>query len=133
MDGGEAMIVAGVGFRRGVAAEEIVTAVERALSLGSLAQARLAYLATVESRAGEPGLVDAAHRLSLGIEAVSPGRLAEAEPRLATRSERVARLHGVGSVAEAAALVAAGPDSRLVVPRVSTGRATCAIATGAGR
>jgi cobalt-precorrin 5A hydrolase len=35
---------------------------------------------------------------------------------------------GVGSVAEAAALAAGGPDARLVVPRIAIGPATCALA-----
>lgn len=122
------MIVAGLGFRHGVAAHEIVAAIERALAQGSLRREQLARLATVESRAAEPGLLEAARRLDLAVESVPSARLAAAEPRVETRSERVMALHGVGSVAEAAALSAAGPHSRLVVARISTGRATCAIA-----
>jgi cobalt-precorrin 5A hydrolase len=48
---------------------------------------------------------------------------------LATRSGRVFGLMGVGSVAEAAALAASGPDARLIVPRVVVGPATCAVAS----
>jgi cobalt-precorrin 5A hydrolase len=44
----------------------------------------------------------------------------------------VARRHtGLASVAEAAALAAAGPDSRLLLPRISGARATCALAISA--
>jgi cobalt-precorrin 5A hydrolase len=35
---------------------------------------------------------------------------------------------GVGSVAEAAALAAAGSASKLIVPRIVVGTATCALA-----
>jgi cobalt-precorrin 5A hydrolase len=41
--------------------------------------------------------------------------------------------YGVGSVAEAAALACAGPDARLLVPRIASARATCAIARGSAR
>ena len=125
------MIVAGLGFRRGVAADEILDALDLALRRASLARGSLSQLATAESRAAEPGLRDAARRLDLGIAGVASDRLVEAEPRVETRSELIKSLHGVGSVAEAAALCVAGPASRLLVPRVSTGRVTCAIATGA--
>jgi len=40
----------------------------------------------------------------------------------------VIALAGVPSVAEAAALAAAGPDARLIVPRIAVGPATCALA-----
>ena len=45
-----------------------------------------------------------------------------------TRSERVLAVTGVPSLAEAAALAAAGPDARLLVRRVAVGPATCALA-----
>jgi cobalt-precorrin 5A hydrolase len=45
-----------------------------------------------------------------------------------TRSLRVLALTGLPSVAEAAALAAAGPRARLIVPRVSAATATCALA-----
>jgi cobalt-precorrin 5A hydrolase len=54
--------------------------------------------------------------------------LATASDRVETHSERVAALAGVGSVAEAAALAAAGPASKLIVPRLIVGAATCALA-----
>ena len=53
----------------------------------------------------------------------------EAEtPRLANPSELVFREVGAHSVAEAAALAAAGPASALIVPKAKSLRATCAIA-----
>jgi cobalt-precorrin 5A hydrolase len=40
----------------------------------------------------------------------------------------VLALKGVPSVAEAAALAAGGPRSRLLAPRIAVGPATCALA-----
>ena len=48
-----------------------------------------------------------------------------------TRSERTLDLFGVASVAEAAALAAAGPGSQLIVPRLIIGNATVAAARSA--
>jgi cobalt-precorrin 5A hydrolase len=41
----------------------------------------------------------------------------------------VLALAGVPSVAEAAALAAAGPKARLILPRIVVGPATCALAS----
>jgi len=59
---------------------------------------------------------------------VKPAELEAAGPRTQSSSPRVKELFGVASVAEAAALSAAGPNAALVVPRIVVGPATCAIA-----
>ena len=74
----------------------------------------------------------AAGLLALPTAAVPDDVLPTAEARLRTRSPRVLASHSVGSVAEAAALCAAGPGARLVLARIAHARATCAIAEGAG-
>jgi cobalt-precorrin 5A hydrolase len=54
--------------------------------------------------------------------------LEAASSRTQSSSPRVKALMGVPSVAEAAALAAAGPKSTLVLPRIAVGPVTCAIA-----
>lgn len=127
------MMAAGVGFRGGIAAEEIVAAVEAAMGRAPCRPDRLSCLATLASRAGEAGFLEAARRLGIETLAVARERLTEAGGQVETRSERVLALHGVGSVAEAAALSAAGAGARLVVRRIVVGRATCALAAGGAR
>ena len=56
--------------------------------------------------------------------------LEEADLRTVTRSARSMDTLNVRSVAEAAALAAAGPNSRLLAPRVVVGPVTCALAAG---
>jgi cobalt-precorrin 5A hydrolase len=129
MGGDEAMIVAGVGFRRGVGADEIVALVGQAMAQAALTPDRLAHLATTEARFGEPGFQEAARRLDVEPSAMSPKAM-QAAPGLRTSSERVQALHGVGSVAEAAALACAGPGAELILPRIASPRATCALARG---
>ena len=55
-------------------------------------------------------------------------RLAQETDRLANPSEAVFRETGCWGVAEGAALAAAGPDGRLLVPKRKGARVTCAIA-----
>jgi cobalt-precorrin 5A hydrolase len=131
MGGDEAMIVAGVGFRRGVEAGEIVALVEQALGRAALARDALDRLATVEALAGLPAFAQAAERLAVAAIPVEAEALAAAAPAIRTFSPRSFAAHGVGSVAEAAALGAAGPGAALILERIASPSATCALARSA--
>jgi cobalt-precorrin 5A hydrolase len=127
------MRVAGIGCRRGTSAEDIEAVIALALErLGAEAQS-LDALATLAGKAAEPGLRETARRLALPVIACSAEDMRGAAHRVVTMSARVEASVGVPSVAEAAALVAAGSASHLSLPRVATARATCAIAEGPGR
>ena len=118
------MIVAGFGFRRAATAESLLDALDKAR--GPQAPA---LLATAEDKAAAPAFQALSARLGLPIHAVTLDALSQVETP--TRSATVRALRGSGSVAEAAALVAAGPGASLLGPRaVSADRmATCALAT----
>jgi cobalt-precorrin 5A hydrolase len=124
---GEAMIVAGVGCRRGTSAAEIETAIAAALAQAGLANHKLDLVATAAFKGDEPGIVAAAAARGVDLILIAQGDLERAGGRT-TRSRRVAELVGVGSVAEAAALAAGGPAARLVLRRIAIGPATCALA-----
>jgi cobalt-precorrin 5A hydrolase len=124
---GEAMIVAGIGCRRGTSAAAIETVIAAALAHAGLASHRLDLVATAAFKGDEPGITAAAEARGLRLILIAQADLERAGGR-ATHSRRVAALMGVGSVAEAAALAAGGPASRLVVPRMVIGPATCALA-----
>ena len=124
------MIVAGIGCGRDTAATDIVVLIDVALKQFNIAPGDLAALATEDRKADEPGLVEAAQTLSLPLLRCSLAELDAVEDRLLTRSERVLALKGTASIAEAAALVGAGPNAKLLGPRITSGRITCAIARG---
>ncbi|WP_262297590.1 cobalamin biosynthesis protein [Microvirga sesbaniae] len=128
MGGDEAMIVAGLGFRRGVAAGEIVALVEEALERAALAREALTTLATLDALADLPAFAAAARTLAVTAIPVEKSRLSAAAARIRTRSARSIAAHGVGSVAEAAALAAAGPGAALILDRIASPSATCALA-----
>ena len=123
-------LVAGIGFRRGTGADEIAALITRALGQIGVGRADLTAIATVADRAVEPAIAGAAAQFGLSPRPVDADALGARDAELVTRSGRVERLRGVGSVAEAAALAAAGPGSRLALPRIASGGATCALAVG---
>ncbi len=122
------MIVAGVGCRRGASASDIEAAIRAVLLRADIAVDALDGIATIAAKSAEIGLQTAAKKFGVSVVLVSDADLQAAEPRTETRSERVRALTGVSSVAEAAALAAAGPSSRLIGPRLVIGAATCALA-----
>ena len=122
------MIVAGIGFRRGVEADEIVALVEQGLKLASLPPDALGSLATVEALAALPAFTEAARQLDAAATPVAEPDLSAATPHVRTQSARSIEAYGVGSVAEAAALAAAGPGAKLVLARIASSSATCALA-----
>lgn len=119
-------LVAGIGFRHDMASDAIVTLIRRALA--ATAEGRLAAIATAADRACEPAIREAAAAFGLVPVAVGPDALRQVDSRVPTRSTRIERLRGVGSLAEAAALAVAGETGRLVLARIDDGRSTCALA-----
>lgn len=117
------MIVAGFGFRKGATAGSLRNALERF----EVAPDRVA---TATAKACAAPFVEMARGLSLCPVAVPAQDLASAH--VLTISPASLAQYGTGSVAEAAALAAAGPGARLLGARqISHDRmATCAIAIG---
>ena len=125
------MIVAGVGCRKGAQAADIAAVIAAAFARAGLAATALGLIATTAAKGGEPGIAAAASAIGVPLVLIPQDDLAAAGARTVTRSARVIALAGVPSVAEAAALAAAGPAARLIVPRVAVGPATCALAEAA--
>jgi cobalt-precorrin 5A hydrolase len=121
------MKIAGIGFREAAGIDSLRSALMSAGGTDGVMA-----LATAAEKAEARALVALATELHLPIRAIAPDALAAVETL--TRSERVAARFGTGSLAEAAALAAAGPTARLLGPRAvsADGMATAAIAEGDG-
>jgi cobalt-precorrin 5A hydrolase len=140
----QAMIVAGIGCRKGASAADIQAVIAAALDRAGLAATALGAIATSVAKAGEAGIAAAAEARGVPLRVVDERALLMAAANGVTRSTRVLALTGVPSVAEAAALAAAGTTvatgapartanassggPRLVLPRIALGPATCALA-----
>jgi cobalt-precorrin 5A hydrolase len=128
MDVDQAMIVAGVGCRKGVQPGDVKAVILAALEQAGIAVSGLGKIATIHIKSGEKGIEAAASAMRVPLVLLTEADLAPVMMRVATRSARVEALVGVPSVAEAAALAAGGPSARLIAPRIVVGPATCALA-----
>lgn len=115
------MRVAGIGFRKGAPLDSLREVLHAVEALGGRAEA----LASMPEKAADARLQTlAAER---GLPLLSGVVAGQATP---TQSPRVLALHATGSVAEAAALAAAGAGAKITVARIIApdGMATCAMA-----
>jgi cobalt-precorrin 5A hydrolase len=130
MDMGEAMIAAGIGCRKAISAAQVEAAIEAALTHNVRAGHELGVIAIPAAKGTEAGVAAAAAARGLALVRIPQNLLEAANARTLTRSARSMAAMNVHSVAEAAALAAAGPESRLLAPRVAVGPVTCALAEG---
>jgi cobalt-precorrin 5A hydrolase len=128
MDVDQAMIVAGVGCRKGVQPGEVKAVILAALEQAGIELSELGKIATIHAKSREKGIAVAASAMRVPLVLLTQAELVPVMMRVATRSERTKELVGVPSVSEAAALAAGGPSARLISPRIIVGPATCALA-----
>jgi len=115
-------LVVGVGASAGAPVEEVAVLVDRALTDAGLAHASVGEVATIDIKAEEPAIV----ALGLPLRLYTAAEL-RAVP-VPTPSVVVEDAVGTPSVAEAAALLAAGPDGELLVTKQVSAHATVAVA-----
>ncbi len=119
-------LAVGVGCERGTTFEELQELIEQTLRNNGLAEFAVACYATIDVKEDEPCITELTgdHRTRF----FSAEELSLQANKIQNPSEVVLKEVGTPSVAEAAALAAAGPDSVLVVPKSKSRRATCAVA-----
>lgn len=115
-------LVAGVGASTGAPARAVSELLDAALDGAGLARASVAEVATLDRKATEPAL----QALGLPLRGFTADALCALD--VPTPSAVVAEAVGTPSVAEAAALLAAGPCAELVVHKQTNAVATVAIA-----
>jgi cobalt-precorrin 5A hydrolase/precorrin-3B C17-methyltransferase len=118
-------VVVGAGCSRGCEADELLALIDDALASAGASRAVVRALATVDARADEPGLREAARRRGWPLRTHPASALRAVE--VPTPSPVVDAHVGTPSVAEAAALLTAGAAELLVTKRRSA-QATCAVA-----
>jgi cobalt-precorrin 5A hydrolase len=128
MELGEAMMVAGIGSRKGVSASEVLAAIETALEAHGLAMTALSALATASLKQDEEAILAAGRELALPVIVVDDEALKAALSRTISRSDLSQASAGSPSVSEGSALAAAGRAAKLLGPRTVLGSVTCAIA-----
>nr|WP_315237321.1 cobalamin biosynthesis protein [uncultured Albidiferax sp.] len=121
-----AVKVAGLGFRAQASVASLRSALQAAGD-----STDLSALATAEDKASAPALLQLAAELGLPVITVP---LSALQAQAATSSPYVPARYGGHSLAEAAALAAAGPSARLLAARAvsADSLATAAIAENTG-
>jgi cobalt-precorrin 5A hydrolase/precorrin-3B C17-methyltransferase len=115
-------LVAGIGASTDPPAEELAGLLRASLAEAGLSDRSLRAVATIDRRATEP----AVESLGLPVVAFTSSELAEVD--VPNPSEVVRAAVGTGSVAEAAALLAAGPGATLVLTKRASPHCTVALA-----
>jgi cobalt-precorrin 5A hydrolase len=124
----QAMIVAGIGCRKGVRTDQVMSAIETALEAYGLAATSLSALATAGRKQAEDAIFATGKMLNLPVLLVDDAALRAVSLRALTNSGFSLAATGSPSVSETAALAAAGQFARLLGPRTVLGPVTCAIA-----
>jgi cobalt-precorrin 5A hydrolase/precorrin-3B C17-methyltransferase len=122
------VLALGIGAERGVASDEVETLASAALAKAGLSPHAVAGVVSIDLKSDERAILALADRLGVPARFFDAATLAREEPRVTEISETVRAAVGTPSVAEAAALAAAGPDGKLVVAKIKSARATCAVA-----
>ena len=121
------IIAIGVGCRAGIAGEAIAALARRALEVASAPEGALRMF-TLDAKADEPGIVEAAHLLGVKLTPLPLAALNAQAGRILTPSAAAQSRFGAFNIAEAAALAGAGEGGRLLGPRLAADGATCAVA-----
>ena len=117
----------GIGCERGVTREEVTGLIENVLTKNRLHRFAIACHATIDIKEDEQALRPM-FDLNESFRLFSAAELEAQMHKVPNPSQVVRAEVGVASVAEAAALAAAGPDSELIVTKVKSKRVTCAVA-----
>lgn len=123
-------LVVGVGASAGAATAGLSELVARALADAGLDPSAVDLVASVDLKQDEPAIVALAAEHGVALRTFPAAALASVA--VPTPSPVVEAAVGTPSVAEAAALLAAGPGAELVVTKQRSAEATVAVARRAG-
>ncbi len=100
-------LVLGMGCRKGMPAAKVLAFVEQEMTQLGLRREAIKFLGTVDVKAEEKGLIEAAAELRAEFSIVERSRIAEVEQRFAS-SSFVRKTIGVGAVAEPVGYIVSG-------------------------
>ncbi len=116
-------LAVGIGCERGTSPSEVQNLIDTTLAEHGLAKAAVATYASIDLKEDEAAISALGH-----VQFFTTKELNAQSQRIQRPSEVVRAEVGTPSVAEAAALAAAGPNAELLVPKQKSKRATIAIA-----
>jgi cobalt-precorrin 5A hydrolase len=121
-------LVVGLGARKGVSKNDVLSAVKEAFNTLRLPILRIDALATAEPKKDEIGIVEAAKELDVPLEIISLDKLRNFKDSQCSESLWVNKIFGVSGVSEPAALLSAGKDAKLIFRKKALNKVTVAVA-----
>ena len=118
----------GLGASRNCPPDEMTTLIDQGLAEAGLAQHTIRGVYSIDLKADEDAILNAAERFETRLNLFTSARLEEETPRLQNPSKTVFNCVGCHSVSESAALAAAGNAAILIQPKRISPHATMAIA-----
>jgi cobalt-precorrin 5A hydrolase len=119
-------VIVGIGCRKGVKAPVIISAVDAALRKAGVERGEVRLLASADVKRNEKGLLAAAYLLGMPVRFIRSEEIRSSRRKFA-RSDFVEEKVKLPAVAEPAALLA-GRRTRLILPRMTSGPVTVALA-----
>lgn len=126
------VLTLGIGCRKDVLRDVIEGVTDRVFREANLEKRAVARIASIDRKQSEEGLVRLAEAWQVPFVTFSAGELEEVKEPV-EESDFVRQVTGTGNVCERAALLAAGPGSRLLVRKQASSGVTVAVAMGAFR
>lgn len=117
--------IIGIGCRKGIKKEDVLSGIKKALRKAKCPLKKVRYLATIDLKAGEKGLLQAVQELGVPLRVISRIRISRYQG-VYTRSEFVSKKIGIEGVCEPCALLA-GKRTKLIVPKMKLHGVTVAI------
>ena len=120
-------LVLGIGCRKGISEEEIQSAVNEAKKILGFTEKEVIEIDSIDLKKEEEGLLSYAAKWKLPFYTFSAEELGKVKC-VSSHSEFVRKVTGVDNVCERAAILAAGEDGRLLMPKQCMNRVTIAVA-----
>ena len=109
-------LVLGIGCRKGISEEEIQSAVNEAKKILGFTEKEVIEIDSIDLKKEEEGLLSYAAKWKLPFYTFSAEELGKVKC-VSSHSEFVRKVTGVDNVCERAAILAAGEDGRLLMPK----------------
>jgi len=120
-------LVLGLGSRKNINYQQIITAIKRGMEYLNLPVDRIDTLTTGEMKKNEHGILKAAKTLQIPLKIISENKIKEYTNPDMTYSDFVMTKFGVGGVCEPSSLIEAGKNSELILRKTSFNGVTVAV------
>ncbi|KZX14619.1 cobalamin biosynthesis protein CbiG [Methanobrevibacter cuticularis] len=122
-------IVVGIGARAGISKEKVMIAIEKVMDTLNLPIERIDYLATVEMKKNEKGIIEASKTFNKPLKIVNTDEIKNLDSSDISFSEFVNKKFDIPGVCEPSALIVSGVNSKIIHKKIAIDGVTVAVAS----